>query len=454
MDDIQETQLDGAQKTRPKNPSHYKLESVGDQSSLPDDEELQMVEQRDTQQLENEILNGNDDILRNGREIFFQGFNWESHKQQSWWNRLKDKVSELSAWGFTSMWLPPAFDSLAPQGYLPRDLYSLNTAYGSEGELRNLLQAMHRRNLRAMADVVINHRIGSCQGIGGRYNRYDGMPMPWDEHAVTCDTGGLGNPSTGAIFEGVPNIDHTQEFVRNDLKNWMNWLRNNLGFSDFRFDFAKGYSARFVMEYIQASWPKLSIGEYWDDCSYVGPDYALDYNQDSHRQRTVNWIDGCGGLSCAFDFTTKAILQEAVRKREWWRLRDAQGRPPGVLGMWPSRAVTFVDNHDTGSTQGYAYILTHPGQPCVFYDHVYEWGEGLRDAILNMISIRKWQGVHSRSKVEILEANSSVYAAMIDNKVCMKLGEGDWCPCWDDWQLATSGQSYAIWQKPKQLLTA
>ncbi len=46
-----------------------------------------------------------------------QGFNWESHKQQSWWNRLKDKVSELSAWGFTSMWLPPAFDSLAPQGF-------------------------------------------------------------------------------------------------------------------------------------------------------------------------------------------------------------------------------------------------------------------------------------------------------------------------------------------------
>jgi hypothetical protein len=62
MDDIQETQLDGAQKTRPENPSHYKLESVGDQSSLPDDEELQMVEQRDTRQLENEILNGKNDI--------------------------------------------------------------------------------------------------------------------------------------------------------------------------------------------------------------------------------------------------------------------------------------------------------------------------------------------------------------------------------------------------------
>jgi alpha-amylase len=49
----------------------------------------------------------------------------------------------------------------------------------------------------------------------------------------------------------------------------------------------------------------------------------------------------------------------------------------------------FIDNHDTGSTlnhwpfpshhleEGYAYILTHPGTPCVFYDHLYQEG-GLR----------------------------------------------------------------------------
>jgi hypothetical protein len=46
-------------------------------------------------------------------------------------------------------------------------------------------------------------------------------------------------------------------------------------------------------------------------------------------------------------------------------------------GWWPQKAVTFLDNHDTGSTQqhwnfpddkivmGYAYILTHPGMPCI-----------------------------------------------------------------------------------------
>lgn len=38
-------------------------------------------------------------------------------------------------------------------------------------------------------------------------------------------------------------------------------------------------------------------------------------------------------------------------KGQYWRLCDSQGKPPGVMGWWPSRAVTFLDNHDTGSTQ-------------------------------------------------------------------------------------------------------
>lgn len=61
--------------------------------------------------------------------------------------------------------------------------------------------------------------------------------------------------------------------------------------------------------------------------------------------------------------------------------------PVQVLGWWPSRAVSFLENHDTGSSQnhwpfpaqhlqqGYVYLLTHPGTPCIFYDHL--WTDGL-----------------------------------------------------------------------------
>lgn len=49
-----------------------------------------------------------------------------------------------------------------------------------------------------------------------------------------------GNRSTGDNFNGVPNIDHSQEFVRKDIIGWLQWLRQTVGFQDFRFDFARG----------------------------------------------------------------------------------------------------------------------------------------------------------------------------------------------------------------------
>ncbi|KAJ7005718.1 hypothetical protein NC653_005131 [Populus alba x Populus x berolinensis] len=288
-------------------------------------------------------------VLRSGREILLQAFNWESHKHD-WWRKLEKKVADIAKSGFTTAWLPPPTNSFAPEGYLPQNLYDLNSSYGSEQLLRALLEKMRQYNVRAMADIVINHRVGTTKGHGGMYNRYDGVPLSWDERAVTSCTGGLGNRSTGDNFNGVPNIDHTQHFVRKDITAWLQWLRKNVGFQDFRFDFARGYSPKYVKEYIEGAKPIFSVGEYWDSCNYNG--HFLEYNQDSHRQRIVNWIDLTGQLSAAFDFTTKGILQEAV-KGQFWRLRDPQGKPPGVMGWWPSRAVTFIDNHDTGSTQAH-----------------------------------------------------------------------------------------------------
>lgn len=50
---------------------------------------------------------------------------------------------------------------------------------------------MKQHKVRPMADIVINHRVGTTRGNGGRYNRYDGIPLSWDERAVTSCTGGL-----------------------------------------------------------------------------------------------------------------------------------------------------------------------------------------------------------------------------------------------------------------------
>ena len=162
--------------------------------------------------------------------------------------------------------------------------------------------------------------------------------------------------------------------------------------------------------YTRACMPEFAVGEYWDTLNYG---QGLEYDQDAHRQRIVDWIDSTGGICTAFDFTTKGILQEACARNEFWRLVDKKGRAPGVIGLWPGRAVTFIDNHDTGSTQshwpfasnkvgmGYAYILTHPGTPSVFWDHYFDWGDDLKNQIKALLRARDDAGIHALSLIHI-----------------------------------------------------
>lgn len=46
--------------------------------------------------------------------------------------------------------------------------------------------------------------------------------------------------------------------------------------------------------------------------------------------------------------------------------------------------------------QGYAYILTHPGTPAVFFDHIYS---DYRSEISSLLSLRNRQKLHCRSEV-------------------------------------------------------
>ena len=74
---------------------------------------------------------------------------------------------------------------------------------------------------------------------------------------------------------------------------------------------------------------------------------GLEYDQNAPRQVLVDWLEKAGGCYL-FDFPTKGILAEAVRNKQYWRLIDHEQRMPGLAGYWPSRSVTFIDNHDTG----------------------------------------------------------------------------------------------------------
>ncbi len=381
-------------------------------------------------------------------DVMLQGFNWESHSNTSgWYNIIKSKAADLDAAQIDLVWFPPVSDAAAPQGYLPRELYKLDSEYGTQAELVDAISSLNNRGIKAVADIVINHRVGTT-------NWADFTNPTWGCWSITAnDEWGQngGNPcggyDTGDNYGPARDIDHTNSTVQAEITAWMNWLKNTIGFDGWRYDYVRGYSGYYNYVYNSGTNPYFSVGELWDN---------LDLNNTNpHRQQLIDWVDAAQGSSNAFDFTTKGILQQAVNG-ELWRMSQ-NGGAPGMIGWWPQRSVTFIDNHDTGSTQahwpfpgdkvmqGYAYILTHPGIPSVFWDHFYDWG--LHDDIKELIAIRKANGIHSGSTLDIKAAQGNLYAAEIDGVVAMKIGSGNWSPAGSGWTLKASGNNYAVWEK-------
>lgn len=70
----------------------------------------------------------------------------------------------------------------------------------------------HALQIKAIADIVVNHRCASHQGGDGKWNKFGGR-LAWDSTAICCNNpayGGRGNPKQGDDYTAAPNIDHTQ----------------------------------------------------------------------------------------------------------------------------------------------------------------------------------------------------------------------------------------------------
>jgi len=71
---------------------------------------------------------------------------------------LLQRLDYLQELGVTAIWVLPFYPSpLRDDGYDIADYYSINPSYGTIEEFRRFLDEAHRRNLRVITELVINH---------------------------------------------------------------------------------------------------------------------------------------------------------------------------------------------------------------------------------------------------------------------------------------------------------
>jgi alpha-amylase len=328
--------------------------------------------------------------------VMLQGFYWDSFTDTKW-TKLEQQADEL-AQIFDLIWVPNS-GNCGPDkgmGYMPIWWFDHNGTFGTEAELRSMIETFRSKNVGIIEDVVINHKAGVNSWCDFPEETWEGHTLKWslkdicsNDEAKDHDYTPTGEEDTGDNFDGARDLDHKGTNVQQNVMYYLDFLLNDLHYAGFRYDMVKGYSPEYTALYNATAKPKYSVGEYWDN-----------YNN------TSNWIGQTGyyqngdGKSAAFDFPLKFIINDVFKNENWDGLAYK-----GLIGVKDYRrwSVTFVDNHDTyrdynslskNILAANALILALPGTPCIFLPH---W-KHYKPQLKKMILARKAAGITNESR--------------------------------------------------------
>ena len=355
--------------------------------------------------------------------VMLQGFSWDSYNE-SQWKVLEKQADELKNY-IDLVWLPQSgkcLETTQVMGYMPYYYFNQNSSFGSEAELRSLITKFKAAGIGAIADVVINHR--NTEGWytfpaetykGVTYQMQSTDICKNDDGGTTATqaaTDGVSlsqNNDEGTDFGGCRDIDHKSENVQKVIKAYLKYLKDDLGYTGFRYDMVKGFDGSHVADYNDATGVEYSVGEYWDG-----------------NDKIESWINRTNKKSAAFDFQFRYNVRDAVNgaangkvatSSDWSKLNSNDNLMHDA--NYRRYAVTFVENHDTqyrsadsqndplkrDTLAANAYLLAMPGTPCIFQPHWRDYKPELKE----MIAARKYAGITNMSNYANKKCQKTLY---------------------------------------------
>lgn len=355
--------------------------------------------------------------------VMLQGFSWDSY-DYSQWTVLEKQADDMK--GFIDLvWLPQSgkcIETTQVMGYKPYYYFNQNSSFGTEAELRSLITKFKAAGIGAIADVVVNHRNtdGWFTFPTETYNGVTYKMQPTD--ICKNDDGGAtakqatkervslsNNNDEGQDWDGCRDLDHKSANVQKIIKAYLKFLKEDIGYTGFRYDMVKGFSGTHVADYNDATGVKFSVGEYWDGNPSI-----------------INWINKTNKKSAAFDFQFRYNVRDAVGVKDnkivsspnWSKLKSDNNLMHDPT--YRQYAITFVENHDMqyrskdeqldplkrDTLAANAYMLAMPGTPCVFQPH---W-RAYKQEIKSMIEARKLAGITNMSNYTNKMAQTSCFA--------------------------------------------
>ncbi|MBL8102435.1 MAG: hypothetical protein JNM02_07910 [Anaerolineales bacterium] len=313
-------------------------------------------------------------------EIFVRSFYDTDGNGIGDFNGIIQKLDYLESLGVTAIWLMPIHPSPSYHGYDVTDYYDVNPEYGTMDDFKNLLAEAHKRDIRIIIDLVLNHTssqhpwfVEANSNPNSKYHDY----YIWSESGEGDGGWHHGNQGYyfGLFWEGMPDLNYNNPEVTADMLKVTNFWLTDIGVDGFRVDAAKHlievdgkrentpatheWYKRFYEEYKQQNPQAYTVGEVFGAGSSVIKSYTGDQlDQIFNFEMSngfVNSVNGGAnsGITSAFKFAFQDMPDFNYAT---------------FLTNHDQNRVMSVFNGDAGKAKAAAtLLLTSPGTPFIYY---------------------------------------------------------------------------------------
>jgi glycosidase len=287
--------------------------------------------------------------------------------------------------GVTGLWLMPIHPSPSYHGYDVTDYYAINPEYGTLEDFQRLLDEAHRRGMRVIIDLVLNHTSSQhpwfieAQDPASPYRDWyiwsdtdPGYTGPWGQQTWHPSNSGF---YYGLFWAGMPDLNYTKPQTSDEMLAVTRFWLEDVGVDGFRLDAAphliemnaNQQNSQATHEWYEAFRPiykssnpqALTVGEIWDQSGIIAG-----YTQGDE-------------LDLAFEFHLAEAILVSSRTGDSRAVREAMN---AVTRLYPpGQFATFLTNHDQNrvvsqlfaspekARTAVAMLLTLPGVPFIYY---------------------------------------------------------------------------------------
>ena len=311
-------------------------------------------------------------------EIFVRSFYDTDGNGIGDFNGITAKLDYLQELGINAIWLMPIHPSPTYHGYDVINYYAVNSEYGAMQDFKHLLEEAHRRDIRIIIDLVINHTSRQHPWFqdanSNRESKYRDYYV-WSESSGNGWHQGQNDFYYAFFCDCMPDLNYLNPDVTMDMLKVTDYWLNEIGVDGFRVD-----AAKHLIEDGDARENTSATHEWYKD-------FYISYKEQDPQAYAVGEVFGAGAsivrtytgdqLDQIFNFEMSTGFVNSVNG----------GASSGVTSaikfaqqdMPDFNFATFLTNHDQNRAMSVfngnlgkakvaaTLLLTSPGTPFIYY---------------------------------------------------------------------------------------